>query len=81
MAKDHPISTKKGKEAFIKNLSASMLKSFLEKSDRLPEDWNGIEIRTWMAESWARESNAPQYLKANTKRGRDFRSAKYNNNL
>ncbi len=75
-----PITTKAGKKNLIKNLTASMLKSFLEKADRIPEDWDGKEIRTWMAEGWQRESY-DRDLKANTTRGRDFRSSIYNNNL
>lgn len=75
-----PITTKAGKKNLIKNLTASMLESFLVKADRIPDNWDGHEIRTWMAEGWQREGYA-RNLKANTKRGRDFRSDIYNNNL
>lgn len=75
-----PITSKDGKKRLIKDLTASMLKSFLEKADRIPEHWDGKEIRTWMAEGWQRESY-DRDLKSNTKRGKTFRSDIYNNNL
>lgn len=72
--------TKAEQRHLIRALSASMLRGFLEKADRIPANWDGIEIRTWMAEEWQRESYA-RALKGNTQRGRKFRSAKYSANL
>jgi hypothetical protein len=54
--KDHPITTKAGKRQFIKQLSKSMELKFLDKIDHIPDNWNGIEIRAWMATDWEREN-------------------------
>lgn len=54
--KDHPITTKAGKRQFIKELSKNMERKFLDKIDLIPDHWDGIEIRTWIALTWGNEN-------------------------
>jgi hypothetical protein len=66
------------KAELVRELSDRMKEQFLAKLDRIPSTWDGIEIRTWMANEWAREGYS-RLLKG--KRGKEFHSAIYNNNL
>ncbi len=58
--KEHPITTKAGKRQFIKQLSKNMERKFLDKLDHVPDNWDGIEIRAWMATTWQAENPFPK---------------------
>ena len=78
--RESPVTTKEGKYALIVGLCNSMRDSFLAKLDKIPEDWDGIELKTWMSEAWEREGFRDK-LKRNTKRGRKYHSDLYHGNL
>lgn len=43
---------KQEKEQFIKDLMGHVQKSMLNKLDKVPEDWDGIELRQWIADTF-----------------------------
>lgn len=50
------------KKVFIHDLCSSIKHSILEKVDRMPEDWNGIELRQLLADRFA-DATAPMQRK------------------
>jgi hypothetical protein len=44
--------TKQEKEQFIKDFIGRVQESMLERLDDLPEEWDGHELRTWIAEAF-----------------------------
>lgn len=44
--------TKQEKEKFIKNLIGHVQASLLKKIDKVPEEWDGLELRLWIADTF-----------------------------
>lgn len=38
---------------FIRELTANVTSEIIEKNNRLPDDWNGIELRQYIADKFA----------------------------
>jgi hypothetical protein len=57
--------TRQEKEQFIKDLMGDVQKSMLEKLDRVPEEWDGFELREWIANAfdWERMNRYPNINK------------------
>lgn len=47
--------TKKEKRVFVRNYLASFRKQLLAEVERMPEDWDGFELRQYIAELFAFE--------------------------
>ncbi len=73
--------TKREQRKFINDICKSLRESLLAKADKLPENWNGIEIREWIKAYY--EANYCGYAKAarNPKQMRAYRNAVIVNNL
>lgn len=67
----------------VNDLIDSVKKSLLDKADRIPENWDGIELRQWVAETFWQERTAGKgiYSHLQRKRLRDYRTVLYNSNL
>jgi len=70
--------TAKEKQSFIQELMAAMEKRMLKCVERMPEDWDGVELRQFIADT-ANHNTMPQLLKG--KRKREYENAKMINNL
>lgn len=66
------------KESFIRELIAAMEKRMLKCVERMPEDWDGVELRQFIADT-AQYNIMPHLLKG--KRKREYENAKMINNL
>lgn len=49
--------TKKDKKEFINDLVRCIRKALLQKLDRVPEEWDGHELRNWIADAFDREKS------------------------
>jgi len=68
--------TKQQKLNFVRELLASMEESITAKLDRIPAEWDGIELRQYIAEIAADNADkCRNHLRGNTKRGRAYRNA------
>ena len=73
---------KSQQKQFIKELSRNIESELLGKLSRAPENWDGHELRVWMAEKYAESgrmsviSNEPR-----TARARDYRNTIITQNL
>jgi hypothetical protein len=47
--------TKEEKEQLLKDFIGNVQKSLLEKMDRVPEEWDGHELREWIGETFYSE--------------------------
>jgi hypothetical protein len=45
--------TKADKRKFLRELTAMVLKNVLTVVDRMPDDWNGLELRHYLADRFA----------------------------
>lgn len=70
--------TQQEKESFIHELIAAMEKRMLKCVERMPEDWDGVELRQFIADT-ARHNAMPHLLKG--KRKREYSNAVLVNNL
>lgn len=66
------------KRSFIKELCRSVEKDIVAKVDHMPEEWDGIELRQYIVEMFAREAvmTDPYHKKDYAKRLRAFNRAK-----
>lgn len=48
--------TKQEKRKFINNYLKEMKDSFINKLNVIPENWDGIELRHWIAKEFEREN-------------------------
>lgn len=73
--------TKRDQVAFLRNLSAGIVDSMIAKikAGRVPEDWDGHELRQWVVD-YARES-AIVSSGLRGKRAREYRNTRLVNNL
>ena len=56
----------KEKARFVRNLTASVAKAVIEDLEKMPEEWDGHQIRLYLAEAFAFEAaytrdNLPAY--------------------
>lgn len=58
------------KDQFVHNILDSLKKSILEKVDRMPEDWDGFEIRQFIADYY--EDNFLDKSKLTGSRKKDY---------
>ncbi len=79
---------KKAKAAFIKSCLRTTEKSLLSKLDRVPEDWDGHELRAWITIDVARHIGGFDTIPVTTElrdtrkpRVKAFRNAVIVNNL
>ena len=49
--------TKKDKRRFIRELIGSVKKTVLANVDKMPEEWDGIELRQYISDVFARNSS------------------------
>lgn len=70
--------TRTEQRQFVDNLMTSINRSLLEKIDKLPEDWDGREIRQWISDTVREQAGT---LDRKTKRFRDYQNAVAVNNL
>ena len=66
------------KKRFIRELLETLSKSMREKVPDMPEEWDGIEIRQLLADTFA-ANTYPRLLTG--KRKRDYRNEIHNRNL
>ncbi len=71
--------TPEDKREFITSLCNSVRDELLGKVDKMPEEWNGIELRRLIAEKFSYEQANKRLW--NRKRVQDYNSAIYNENL
>lgn len=45
--------TRKEKRLFLRELTSNVLSDLLKKLPKTPDDWNGIELRQWVADSFS----------------------------
>lgn len=72
------INTKDGKREFIETMFKEMKALALSKLESFPDNWDGLELRTWLAEAWGYESAKKRLGR---KRFKAFKSDIYNHNL
>lgn len=48
-----PVVTLADKVSFVEELTEDVKRSLLKNIERVPEDWDGIELRQWIADSFA----------------------------
>ena len=68
---------KQEKKRFIKNLTGSIRDELISKIDKIPENWDGYELRQLLADSFKQEA----YLKMTGKRKKDYTNNVIINNL
>lgn len=61
--------TKKDKRRFIRELIGSVKKTVLANVDKMPEEWDGIELREYVADKFTESKAAPS-----ERRFRDYRN-------
>lgn len=66
------------KRGFITQLSDSIRDEVLAKAERMPEEWDGHELRAYMADKWEQERTS---LMRRGRRLRDYRNTIAVNNL
>lgn len=69
--------TRKEQEQFVKDLTKTVRDSLLGDLPRVPEDWDGNELRQWIADRFKNQVTSP--LKG--KRKRDYKNAVIVKNL
>ena len=65
--------TKKDQRTFIRSLLNSTRKALLAKSKYIPANWDGIELRQWIADAFAGETYFLQ-RKDNRRRLREYKN-------
>lgn len=73
--------TKQEKKRFVRDLMKSLTLDILSKVDAMPDDWDGHELRMYIAERVDNEANYLRRDKGMRKRLRDYRNAVIVNNL
>jgi hypothetical protein len=64
--------TKADKRRFIRSLVDSIRREALAKVDLMPEDWDGHELRQYLADKFAFETT--RMLRENRRRWRNYRN-------
>ena len=71
--------SKQEKEKLLKDFIGNVQKSMLEKLDRVPEDWDGHELREWVGETFYFERT--QAMARDKKRLKKYKNDVLVNNL
>lgn len=66
-----PLPTKAEKSQFIADLIDSCHSRLLDRLDRVPDEWDGHELRQWIADTFAEQTSGA----LTGKRGREYRNA------
>ena len=70
--------TKEEKIAFIKQITDEVATYFLGFADKMPEEWDGMELRVLLAEEfWRLGRVAKRSMDGRGKRGKSFASKRY----
>ena len=64
-------------KAMVKGILKSLEKTLLDKLKDLPDEWDGIEIRQWIADTYANHFS----YKMDRKRMKNYRNTRLVNNL
>ena len=77
------VHTRAGKRRIIKELMTSALKEILEKVSRMPNEWDGIELREYLADYFdhCRHMGHPRKRGEFRTRLRDYQNTCYNEGL
>lgn len=70
---DNPINTPEGKTEFIRDLTSNVVKSILAKVPEMPAEWDGHELREYLADEFARNRSALM-REPRSRRLRDYRN-------
>lgn len=62
--------TKDGKARFVRQLVASVERDVLEAIDKMPDDWDGFELRQYLADKFADAA----YTRMDRKRAASFKN-------
>lgn len=62
------------KREFIRTFMQSMTEHAMRASDKMPETWDGHEIRQWLADEFAREVSSVMKPSRGNRRLRDYRN-------
>lgn len=65
--------TKAEKKKFIRDLVGSVRFLLLDRVDKVPEEWDGIELRQWIADTFAQQAYS-HTLRRDPKRLKAFRN-------
>lgn len=71
--------TKAEKIHFIRELCESTCATAIERVDRMPEEWDGHELRLYLSQLFA--DNVSATMSQKSKRGRDYQNAVLVNSL
>jgi hypothetical protein len=69
---------KEEKIKFIEDVLNGTKKQLIERIDDIPEEWDGYELRRWIAETIDEQYN---YMKMSNKRARDYNNTRLTKNL
>jgi hypothetical protein len=70
------------KRIFVANLCDDIRNSILRRVERMPDEWDGIELRQFIADEFQAEATiSRRNFKGNQRRLRLYHQAIYNNNL
>lgn len=70
--------TRREKQKFVRDLIGSVQKTILAKIPQMPEEWDGIELRQLIADTFANQCHSRSMRAGLTKTGRE-RQANYKN--
>lgn len=76
--------TKAEKRKFIRDLCGSITKMVLNNVDRMPAEWDGIELRQYIADTFADRAGAMSFrstIDRDRKRLKEYRNTVLVNNL
>lgn len=71
--------TKQEKEQFVKDLMGHVQASLLRKLDKVPEEWDGMELRMWIADTFDWERTGSMVMEK--KRLKNYKNEVLVNNL
>lgn len=64
--------TRKEQERFVRDLTGRVQKTLLERLPKVPEEWDGIELRSWIADLFVEQALSPRRM--GLKRHRDYKN-------
>lgn len=73
--------TKKEKRAFIRELMGAMQKSLLAEVERMPPEWDGVELRQLIADRANAANYLSHHLRGQTLRGKAYKREKIERRL
>ena len=73
--------TKTEKKRFIREFIGDIQKDVMAKVEKMPEEWDGIDLRFYIGSKFAWEIEGLTKERMKGKRGRDYRAEVYSRNL